>query len=191
MHAALSNLTLKQHVVIIADMKASVYGRLPGRYTSVEDLLVHRGLQFGKPIKSKLQGPMKCCYSTCHEYARRYRNLTYCEGVAFSERVGSFPIDHAWLLTERGEVIEPTWHDGIAYLGIPFQIDFVTDMMLKQKHFGVFTNPRTSRALCYNFAIRQAAIRPLEPVASFTKERQCATTPPSNQLKRARSAAAA
>lgn len=48
------------------------------------------------------------------------RGGTYYEGYALSGLVPDVPMHHAWVVTADGQVCDPTWPDGLAYLGVPF-----------------------------------------------------------------------
>ena len=62
----------------------------------------------------------------------------YVEGYAFST-VG-LVTSHAWCVTQEGEVIDPTWDspECCAYLGIPFNLDFLIAQMNETGVYGVF-----------------------------------------------------
>ena len=101
------------------------------------------------------KGTVKECYTNCFNW--KYKNqenpLTYCEGYAIG-RLG-LPVLHAWLVYPDGKVVDPTWcgesdYDdaepkwtptpGKAYLGIPFDFDYVMKTARKSKHYGVIDN---------------------------------------------------
>ncbi len=50
-------------------------------------------------------------------------DLTYVEGFAISGRSLRLPVHHAWLVTEDGQVIDPTWGQHGAMLAEDYRID--------------------------------------------------------------------
>ncbi len=62
-------------------------------------------------------------------------------------------IAHAWLVNDRGEVIDPTWRDPQSfinpiYFGIVFDWEFVMAVAAKTEVYGVLDN---DRAIEYEF----------------------------------------
>jgi len=76
--------------------------------------------------------------------------LTYVEGFATTDRF-DFTTQHAWLVTDDGRVIDPTWsgrdtevgkvNPGIAYYGIPFTNEFVREQALRTEVWGILQGP--------------------------------------------------
>ncbi|MBX5212597.1 hypothetical protein HJB83_33820 [Rhizobium sp. NZLR11] len=58
------------------------------------------------------------------------RDVTYVEGFALDPAL-PIPVEHAWLVDDIGQVIDPTWDDNIGhiYYGVPFERNFVARMM--------------------------------------------------------------
>jgi hypothetical protein len=59
--------------------------------------------------------------------------LTYVEGYAFS----SIPINHAWLITSDGQVVDPTWEEGSSYFGISFDWQKLANTLQITKSYGI------------------------------------------------------
>lgn len=62
---------------------------------------------------------VKMCYNNCYKLALSRKRLEYVEGLGLS----LIPIEHAWLINNNNEVIDPTWglkrdRIGSEYLGI-------------------------------------------------------------------------
>ncbi|BAZ18935.1 hypothetical protein NIES4071_108200 (plasmid) [Calothrix sp. NIES-4071] len=109
------------------------------KYKSIEKLI----LEVGKPYltiakNSKLKGTPKNCYENCFNIIKRRQNLTYCEGYATDDEV-SLIFTHAWLINDKGEVIDPTWREpsNPAYFGAAFNNDFVIDFVTKYREYGI------------------------------------------------------
>jgi hypothetical protein len=49
-----------------------------------------------------------------------------------------FPVHHAWCVDELNRVIDSTWTDGAAYLGVHLHKSFVYQRALYRKKYGVF-----------------------------------------------------
>jgi len=79
-------------------------------------LLLKHGREMGPRIElpSDVEyGPAKECYGNATGYAvirSSSEEYVYCEGYASSPL--GIPCGHAWLINERGEVIDPTWRNG-------------------------------------------------------------------------------
>lgn len=81
------------------------------------------------------------CYQAAFRLAERDPTFIYCEGYACSEKL-SIPLMHAWCVNrETKEVYDPVWNTervkGNAYCGLPFNLKFVTDVILHNKTYGV------------------------------------------------------
>ncbi|MBW4599714.1 MAG: hypothetical protein KME29_08870 [Calothrix sp. FI2-JRJ7] len=109
------------------------------KYKSMEKLI----LEVGKPYltiakNSKLKGTPKNCYENCFNIIRKRQDLIYCEGYA-SDDIVTFVFTHAWLINDKGEVVDPTWQDAsnVVYFGAAFNRDFVIDFVTKFKEYGI------------------------------------------------------
>ncbi len=64
---------------------------------------------------------------------------TCCERFATPDNP-SLAISHAWLIDDRGRVIDPTWDDfltGCTYFGVVFNYEYVVEVATKTGHYGV------------------------------------------------------
>lgn len=80
-------------------------------------ILLNHGREMGPRIelpRNVEYGPAKECYGNATGYAAipdgRDNPYVYCEGYACSPR--GIPCGHAWLINDKGEVIDPTWRNG-------------------------------------------------------------------------------
>ena len=77
-------------------------------------------------LSRKYRCEIKNCYSNCLRIATRDSGYQYVEGYGMSV----IPIEHAWLVNENGEVIDPTWvltgeHFTTDYFGVRVPINKV------------------------------------------------------------------
>ena len=68
-----------------------------------------------------------------YQLAMDRSDLVYVEGYA----AGVIPVQHAWCVTTDGKVVDPTWKDGSAYIGVPLNGDYVRKYALKTGHYGI------------------------------------------------------
>ncbi|MGR9449172.1 hypothetical protein [Rhizobium leguminosarum] len=75
-------------------------------------------------------GEVKQCFRNATAFALVRDDVTYVEGFALDPAL-PIPLEHAWLVDDKGQVIDPTWDDNIGhvYYGVPFEINFVAAMM--------------------------------------------------------------
>lgn len=99
-------------------------------HNSFYELVLNIGTEYHSPtlpsgVKKQLP---KLCFHNCFELANENRDLIYCEGYAIATKI-PIPIDHAWLITPEGQVIEPTIKlregEEIVYQGIAFDLDWL------------------------------------------------------------------
>jgi hypothetical protein len=100
-----------------------------GRSYRRDDTLLSRNLR-------TLSREKKMCYRNSAEIALQRPDLTYVEGYAFADIPLPFPVAHAWLVTDDGLVVDPTWDAGFEYFGIPFTIDKLTQYLLLTEEYG-------------------------------------------------------
>jgi hypothetical protein len=68
----------------------------------------------------ELRGEARMCFKNCLDLALAHPDqLTYVEGYAYASY--PLPINHAWLITTDGQVVDPTWERGSNYFGIAFK----------------------------------------------------------------------
>lgn len=74
-------------------------------------------------------------------------DLTYVEGFAISGGGIPLPVHHAWLVTDSGQVIDPTWGQTAAQISEEYQgtdLDVLTDVTPGVAYFGI---PFTQKSL--------------------------------------------
>ncbi|MGI5337708.1 hypothetical protein ACQEVS_10065 [Streptomyces sp. CA-181903] len=83
-----------------------------------------RGFTATAPPAGLGRMPARECYANAARYALEHHSregVIYVEGFASSDVFGGhLPLAHAWCVRPDGTVIDPTWVDGLAYVGIPF-----------------------------------------------------------------------
>ncbi len=129
------------------------YGKVytpPESIASNEHLMAEWGVEVGD---------LKDCYmNAARAVVFDSVDLTYVEGYAISGRSLRLPVPHAWLVTEDGQVIDPTWGQhgamlaeeyrfdkdepedttpGVLYYGIPFTQSAHQVSMLKNEIWGM------------------------------------------------------
>lgn len=58
-----------------------------------------------RALADKYRCKIRQCFANCFEVAKKDKRYTYVEGYCTS----LIPLDHAWLLNEKGEVVDPTY----------------------------------------------------------------------------------
>lgn len=125
-----------------ADMADSTQTRFQGKYKSDEALLLEYGIVFDKQIKpSPIQGEPKACYKNCIDAILSHSDLHYCEGYGFDQDLPIL-LYHAWLVNDKGEVIDPTWlkKDKTIYLGVVFNKYFVLETLNEIRQYSIIEN---------------------------------------------------
>ncbi|MES0881774.1 hypothetical protein [Roseibium sp. SCP14] len=108
------------------------------------------GSQFHPKIdaSSRLpRGRAKSCYANATAYALTHNDLFYSEGYALDPAL-PLPFQHAWLVDEMGDVVDPTWKDAEqhVYFGIAFKPDFLIEMLKhSENECGLLVNRRLMR----------------------------------------------
>lgn len=117
-----------------------MYPRNPCQYKSTQSLVLAYGVPFTQQSKSKFKGEARACYKNCYDLIGKHKNWHYSEGYATHTDL-PLAVAHAWLVDERGAVIDPTWTDlkneEMAYFGVVFTRAFVRKMALKMKVYGI------------------------------------------------------
>ena len=113
---------LRSHIDFIATIGKK---ELPAGYVyrSVGEFLLKHGTDFS-PATDQTPGhlvdiAMKGCFDNAYRLARRRPSkFRYVEGYALNY----IPLEHAWVVNEHGEVLDPTWDEhstiGSAYCGV-------------------------------------------------------------------------
>jgi hypothetical protein len=148
-----AQISLNNYVQLIANCRNSTFMEaaevtppLP-MSASLHDLAKGRGLeQLYVPFDiinhtHKYKGKLGFCYKEAMHLALSDPIFIYCEGYASSEQI-CIPLMHAWCVNrETREVYDPVWNNkktkGNAYSGIPFNVKFVTEVILHTKLYGV------------------------------------------------------
>jgi hypothetical protein len=101
------------------------------RYSSVADLIMDWGRLFTpseRPVAER--GELGKCYRNASEHADRHASGVYVEGLAMTANTFGIQFEHAWC-AHQDIAVDPTWTDGVAYLGVPFTADFRLDRQLQ------------------------------------------------------------
>lgn len=77
------------------------------------------------------------CYANAGELALAHPELTYVEGFACAKV--PVPVHHAWLVTQDGEVIDPTWgaEPQGQYHGVAYRTEFLMEQVERSRHWGI------------------------------------------------------
>lgn len=129
-----------------ADMVDKLYPDFPGKYSSIQRLVIEKGLAFDRKIESSFIGKQGECYSNCFQMLLRHDKpeLYYCEGFANYGQL-KVMVAHAWLIDREGNIIDPTWNkpesfiDPI-YLGLVLDWDYAKKVAIETKIYGVLDN---------------------------------------------------
>jgi len=132
--------TLKEYCEMLSQMRKLHHDKCPKgfKWFGVEELLLKEGCSFAPaPLpKGVRRGVAKQCYMNAARVALRRDDLVYCEGYAVAARV-PIPLAHAWLCDRQGRAIDPTWKEGIAYLGVPIKKAFLRKQLARTGHYGI------------------------------------------------------
>ncbi len=130
---------------------------------NIQRLILENGLPFLERIApSPFNGVPKSCYQNCFQALWKYPELNYCEGFAISDDV-PIAISHAWLVDAKSQVIDPTWSNdapGCTYFGAVFTEDFVREIALKTKCYGILDNYRVDRHQILQDGFPKGALHP-------------------------------
>ena len=77
-----------------------------------------------------IPGGMKQCFANATVYALARDDVNYVEGFALDLDMPR-PIQHAWIVDDRGQAIDPTWQENAdqVYYGIPFNKSLVAEIL--------------------------------------------------------------
>lgn len=139
-----------QQLAIMREMRRSSI--LPGyHYAGQEDFLLQHGEWF-EPIPwahDDMKGIPKNCFNHSATLCLTHSNLAYVEGLAAYSANLLLPIEHAWVTTSHGDLIDGTWSNtGVVYLGVRFPVN----MIIHALHHGgtVFQSPHNRFAIYKN-----------------------------------------
>lgn len=138
-------------------------GALSGiRYCCLEEFVLEHGQQFrvGRPTRSIRRGKTKECYRNTWNLIPDHDDLTYVEGIGFNHEFG-LGFVHAWAVDTEGNVIDPTWgyHPKTEYFGIPFDWQFVNQIIGDTEVFGLLEPFRISILAGTWKYVRAASVR--------------------------------
>lgn len=141
----------------------SIYKTSTLNRKSSQRLILENGLPFLKRITPSLfKGEPKSCYQNCTEALLKYPELSYCEGFAISNEI-SITIAHAWLVNDSSLVVDPTWNENLTdctYFGVVFTNEFVREIALKTKCYGILDNYRVDRHQILQEGFPKGALHP-------------------------------
>jgi hypothetical protein len=125
-----------------------IYPNFSGKYSSTEKIILDLGVEFDRKIESSFIGKPRKCYKNAFDIVTSFSQpeLYYCEGFA-TYAGANIPVHHAWLVNDRSEVIDPTWHQPEsfiepAYLGVVFDREFVRAVAVETGKYGILDNDR-------------------------------------------------
>ena len=106
-------------------------------YSSIYEFTLRNGEEYEitKLPKGVTRGPLGNCFQNVQEIILNdiEGRYTYVEGFAFSITI---PMMHAWLFDKKNNhAFDPTWTEGIAYIGCEFPTDYVRGRILEHKHY--------------------------------------------------------
>ena len=132
----------------IRAMRSLQYPKTPKGflYGSMDEMLLALGRSFTPaPLpKGVRRGRMKMCYMNAANLVMDNPELVYCEGYA----AGILPVMHAFCVTRKGAVVDPTWKDGTEYFGVPIKREFLRKTLLRNKVYGVLDDWKNEWPLC-------------------------------------------
>lgn len=117
----------------------------PGfKFASYEELILHYGQDmYLGDHNIEERGELGNCFANSLLFLLGSvdgEKLYYCEGYAVHDHL-AIPLSHAWVITESGDVIDPTWdYPTVQYYGVALKESFVREMALKVGYHGVFGN---------------------------------------------------
>lgn len=80
------------------------------------------------------------CFQNAYIAAMRSSKLQYCEGLAIPDIGVQIPLNHAWVLNSKDEVLETTWDEpGLEYLGIVVPISVLHKIQYETRTYGAFS----------------------------------------------------
>ena len=128
---------LKRYIEQMSHLQRNLYTN-DWLYRGVEDIVFKIGrFDIVSPLPSGIKrGRARLCFMNAFRLMSN-KGYVYVEGIAMPSRT-LFPVHHAWCVDESNRVIDPTWTDGAAYLGVHLNKSFVYQRALKRGKYGVF-----------------------------------------------------
>jgi hypothetical protein len=121
-----------------ARLKQHILGRI--KWFSQERFVLRHGQWFRTDVRTTSGRRMtrKQCYCNSALCALDHPTLRYCEGFCYDCSLNHL-FEHAWLIDERGIVVDPTLRDTpLAYFGVPFQTEYLRETMQRTRVYGIF-----------------------------------------------------
>ena len=113
-----------------AEFMARHPSRPPGLvYGSGYEFVLAHGTWFAfrpRPAKYEAGAPRSCFGNSIYACVR-YPGLRYVEGFAAPAGFTALPIHHAWNLDASGGLVDLTWTEGLAYVGVEFSVERADD----------------------------------------------------------------
>lgn len=114
---------------------------LTGERNETSLFMLYGVLRTSSPLPEGVEkGRLGQCYSSAGNLViTRSDEFVYCEGWATSSM--GLPLQHAWCLDQRGNVVDPTWphRENAQYLGIPIKTTALLEHVSNTLHWGIFT----------------------------------------------------
>jgi hypothetical protein len=129
---------IEQYLLASSELVAASNTHKHGEYHSIMEFVYKNGQNFkriGKRPKSLRKGRNHYCFANATRLALNCPSLIYCEGYA----LGIIPVHHAWVVTRRGTVIDPTWNDANQheYYGVPINHSYLRKSILEYGVYGL------------------------------------------------------
>jgi hypothetical protein len=109
-------------------------------YHGLYDLILQEGEEFTPASydeeKYGPRGRERECFKNAAELALWDDGLTYVEGYGWGFMPG-LAAHHAWCVDEEGQVVDPTWQDAHAYLGLRITDGDLRRVLLATETYGV------------------------------------------------------
>lgn len=145
-----------EHSRTVSEMQMSpIRGKIPEGLKSHDMLLLEYGRPFyfdGETFKGRRMKQGEC-FANAYRLATSDDELTYVEGKV---HIGVLPIDHAWVMTREGKVIDPTLKAPekrggssvrpMGYFGIAFDTNYLYKVAARSGVYGIL-NGMTNREL--------------------------------------------
>ncbi len=114
------------------------------KYICFEELVLQHGIEMKyNPLPKNIGlGVPQFCYYNCLELLTTHKDLTYCEGFGLTNDL-PLPLYHSWLVDSEDKVVDPTWEEGDAYLGVKFNTKWYIDLLASRNRkncISVFQN---------------------------------------------------
>ncbi|KUN35726.1 hypothetical protein AQJ30_23850 [Streptomyces longwoodensis] len=130
-------------------------------HPSFADLVIAYGLFF-EPAPWLKRGPQRPgqCFAAASHWSDE-KGWAYVEGFAAAPAAAPFTVfEHAWCVTDEGDVADPALPDGVAtgYFGIPLNSDFRREQQRVRATKAVFTSDPSNPLAGYNERILQQGL---------------------------------